>query len=134
MSAAAGAGTFIGVMALPFHDASRGFWVLDPGADWTEPPATQYVAETQERALTPAATSSGSATGCVFHSLPFHVSTTLLSESIDEVIVMQTLALTQDRPSTRSSPPLAGGAGIVLRPLPFQVTANPELEPPESER
>jgi len=42
MSVAAGAGTFIGVMVLPFQDASRGF--LDPGPDWAEPPATQYVA------------------------------------------------------------------------------------------
>ena len=39
MSVAAGAGTFIGVMVLPFQDASRGF--LDPGLDWAEPPATQ---------------------------------------------------------------------------------------------
>jgi hypothetical protein len=110
-------------MVLPFQDASRGF--LDPGPDGAEPPATQYVAETHERVLIPAATSSGSAAGCAFHSLPFHVSITLLSESIEEAIVMQSLALTQDRPSMVSSPPLAGGAGIVFSVLPFQATANP---------
>src|ERR1700727_2460027 len=125
MSVAAGGGTFIGVMVLPVQDASRG--LPDPELVGAEPPATQYVAETHDKVLISTATSSGSAADCVFHSLPFHVSITVLSESIDEVIVMQSRALTQDRPSAMVSPPLAGGAGIVFSVLPFQVTANPLL-------
>jgi hypothetical protein len=78
-------------------------------------------------ALIPAATSSASAAGRDVHPLPFHVPFTLLSESIDEVITVQSPALTQDSPLKVCSPPLASGAGIGLGVPPFQVTASPWL-------
>jgi hypothetical protein len=61
--------------------------------------------------LIPAATPSGSAAGRAVHSLPFHVPITVLPESIEVVIAVQSPALTQDTPSTvlsRRSPAVPG--------------------------